>query len=247
MTKPSFRFEKKLWRQYQFVAGVDEVGRGSFAGPVVAGCVVLPQYSTFNILNPAIKIDDSKRLSPRQREKSAKLIKENALAWGIGEAPASLINKVGMAQATKIAFRRAISDLRKRLSGTIDYLLADAFFIPFVPGLPTKRRKDKKGRFRKNPKGRQKAIIDGDQKSLTIAAASIIAKVHRDKLMVSLSKQSKYKKYGWGRNKGYGTKEHQRAIIKYGLTRYHRRVFVQTFLNSKHESRNPKQYLNSNF
>lgn len=144
--------------------------------------------------------------------------------------PASLINRIGMAKATRKAFRRAISDARKRLAGVIDFLLADAFFIPFVPGLPTKRRKDEKGRFRKNPKGRQKAIIDGDQKSVSIAAASIIAKVYRDKLMLGLNKKSRYKKYGWGRNKGYGTKEHQLAIKKYGITRLHRKEFVKNFL-----------------
>lgn len=208
---PNFSFEKKLWKRFTLIAGVDEVGRGSFAGPVVAGCVIFNRHS---LLPKNIKIDDSKKLNPRQRERANHWIKENAFSWGIGEAPASVINRLGMAKATKMAFRKAISEARKRLRISIDFLLVDAFFIPYVRG---------------NPKGRQSAIVDGDQKSISIAAASIIAKVYRDKLMVSLSKKSKYKKYGWRRNKGYGTKEHQRAINKYGITRYHRKAFIETF------------------
>ena len=227
MHTPDLRFEKKLWRRnYSFIAGVDEVGRGSFAGPVVAGCVV---FSKDVKIPQGISVNDSKKVSPRKREQAAVWIKENSLAWGIGESPATSINQIGMAKATKRAFRKAISEARKRLGRPIDYLLIDAFFIPFVSGLPAKRRKDSKGRFRKNPKGRQKAIIDGDEKSLTIGAASIIAKVYRDKLMLALSKIPKLKKYGWSKNKGYGTKNHQRAIKKYGITRYHRKQFVETF------------------
>jgi ribonuclease HII len=237
MELPNFAFEKALWKKgLSSVAGVDEVGRGCFAGPVVAGCVIFPQYSTFNIPDPSIRIDDSKKLTAKQREKAGRWIKKNALAWGIGEASASLINRIGMAKATRTAFRKAIAAANKMLearSKKIDFLLADAFFIPFVPGLPTRRRKDNKGRFRKNPKGRQKAIVNGDEKSLSIAAASILAKVYRDKIMTSLSRQSKFKKYGWGRNKGYGTKQHQKAIFKYGINRYHRRDFVETFLEKR--------------
>lgn len=231
MTLPNFRYEKKLWKKgYKFVAGVDEVGRGCFAGPVVAGCVVFPKDTIFKVKDSKIKIDDSKRLTAKQREKADSWIKKNAIAWGIGETPTSLINRIGMGKATKTAFRRSISDARKRLNGKIDFLLADAFFISFVPGLPTKRRKDKKGKFRKNPKGRQLAIIDGDQKSVSIAGASIIAKVYRDNLMSKLSKKPKFRKYGWDKNKGYGTKKHQKAIKKYGITRYHRRQFVKAFV-----------------
>jgi len=219
------------------VAGVDEVGRGCFAGPIVAAAVAFAPIANGKWLmvnKEGIKIDDSKKLTPRQRERANKWIKENALTWGIGEAPAGLINRIGMAKATKKAFRKAISEARKRLGGKIDFLLIDAFFVPYVPGLPTRRRKDKKGRFRKYPKGRQLAIVNGDEKSLTIGAASIIAKVYRDGLMLKLSK--KYKRYGWGRNKGYGTKEHQRAIKKYGITRLHRKQFVKSFLKNSSSS-----------
>jgi len=231
MRLPNFRYEKKLWQKgYKFVAGVDEVGRGSFAGPVVAGCIIFFKEKTYNPKASGIKIDDSKRLTVKQRERADDWIKSNAGSWGIGETGATLINRIGMAKATKMAFRRSISDARKRLNGKIDFLLADAFFISFVPGLPTKRRKDKKGKFRKNPQGRQLAIIDGDQKSASIAAASIIAKVYRDNLMVRLGKKPKFRKYGWDKNKGYGTKSHQKTIKKYGITRYHRKQFVKAFV-----------------
>lgn len=213
---PSFSFERKLWKKgLKVVAGVDEVGRGCFAGPVVAAAVAFAPIS--NEFSNEIIINDSKKMRPRQREKSADWIKKNALAWGIGEAPTSLINRIGMAKATKVAFRRAIAETNRRLRHNINFLLIDAFYIPYVDGL---RRKN------------QKAIIDGDQKSYSVAAASIIAKVYRDKMMRSLSKQAKYKIYGWGRNKGYGTKEHQRTILKYGISRYHRREFVKTFLGN---------------
>lgn len=225
---PDYRFEKACWREgYMNVAGVDEVGKGSFAGPLVTGCVVLVNKS----IDKGIVINDSKKMTPRQREKASDWIKKNALAWGIGEVSAAKINKIGMAKVAKMAFRKSISEARKRLGRPIDYLLADAFFISYVPGLPARRRKNKKGRYYKKANGRQKAIINGDEKSLSIAAASIIAKVYRDRFMQNLSLQPKYKKYGWNRNKGYGTREHRAAIKKYGTTRQHRDQWVETWLS----------------
>jgi ribonuclease HII len=209
---PNFRFEKKYWGRHKSIAGVDEVGRGCFAGPVVAGCVVFKPNLR---ISQAVKINDSKKLTPRQREIADSWIRQNAIAWGVGEASASLINRMGMAKATRVAFRRAISKVQKKVP--IDFLLIDAFYIPWVKGL---RRKN------------QKALTHGDEKSLTIAAASIVAKVYRDKLMRSLSRNPRYRRYHWGRNKGYGTKIHQRAIVKLGLTRYHRKAFIETFLNN---------------
>ncbi len=213
LAKADFSFEKTLWNKHnRYVAGVDEVGRGCFAGPVVAGCVV---FSSNLAIPDSITIDDSKRLSANRRKTAEKWIKENAVACEIGQASASLINRIGMGKATKVAFRRAITQVQHKIR--INFLLIDAFYIPWVKGL---RRKN------------QKAIIDGDQKSVSIAAASIIAKVYRDKLMQKISRNPKYKKYDWGKNKGYGTKTHQKAILKLGLTRYHRRAFVQTLLNN---------------
>lgn len=215
MKLPNFNYEKKLWKKgFNFIAGCDEVGRGCFAGPVVAAVVVFPKDL---ILNEEIIINDSKQVKARKREKGSSWIKKNALTWGIGEIPVSTINRLGMAKATHMAFRMAIINANKKLdSSKIDYLLIDAFYLPYIKGL---RRKN------------QKAIIKGDTKSISIAAASMIAKVYRDKEMLSLSKNRKFKKYGWGRNKGYGTRQHQTAIKKYGLTRYHRKAFVATFLS----------------
>jgi len=212
MNRCDFSYEKKLWKKYKVVAGVDEVGRGCFAGPVVAGCVVFPRDTKYKIPD-TISIDDSKKLRPRERETSARWIKKNALAYGIGEASTALINRKGIKKASEVAFRKAIKAVNLKLH----FVLIDAFYIPYVKGL---RRKN------------QKAIINGDEKSISIAAASIIAKVYRDKLMTHLSKESKYKNYGWGRNKGYGTREHQGAIKKYGITRYHRKQFVETYLGN---------------
>lgn len=226
MKLPDFRFEKRLWKRgLRVVGGVDEVGRGCFAGPVVAGCVVFSNLLSTNYHIP-VTIDDSKKLRPRQREQASKWIYDNSLTWGIGEAPASLINRIGIAKASRIAFRRAISQANSKLKAeshklsAVSYLLIDAFFIPYTRGLA-----------RKN----QMAIVNGDEKVISIAAASIIAKVYRDALMRKISNRRagysspKLQVYKWGRNKGYGTREHQEAIKKYGLTRYHRKKFVATW------------------
>jgi len=219
MTSPNFSFENKIWSKgFKNIAGVDEVGRGSFAGPVVAAAVVFNPnilHTIYDIQND-VRIDDSKKLTEFQRVRADEWIKDNAITWGIGEASTSLINRMGIGKATRAAFRRAIANTNLRLEVRIDYLLIDAFYIPRIRGL----RKD-----------RQLAIIKGDQKSISIAAASIIAKVYRDKLMLRLSKNSKYINFGWERNKGYGTGEHQRAIMKYGITRYHRSDFIETYLS----------------
>ncbi|OGM26380.1 hypothetical protein A3D00_04450 [Candidatus Woesebacteria bacterium RIFCSPHIGHO2_02_FULL_38_9] len=216
MKHPDFKFEKRLWKKkYSLVAGLDEVGRGSFAGPVVAAAVVF--VAGIDITPGVILINDSKKLTPSQREKADVWIKENTLAWGIGEAPTSAINRIGIAKATKAAFRKAVIEVNKKLPSAVDFLLIDAIFISYVRGL---RRKN------------QLAIIHGDEKSFSIAAASIIAKVYRDNIMKKISKSPKLRVYGWERNKGYGTKEHQSAILKYGLTRYHRKTFVETFFKN---------------
>ena len=210
MKFPNFAYERKLWAKgNSVVTGADEVGRGSFAGPVVAACVVFPR----GIKIPGdIKIDDSKKLSAKKRGISSVWIKENSLAWGIGEVPVGLINRIGMAKATLAAFRRAVANTKAK----IDFLLMDAFYIPFVKGI---RRKN------------QLAIIDGDAKCFSIAGASIIAKVYRDALMQKLGRDPKYRNYDWESNKGYGTKKHREAIEKYGLTRHHRKQFVAKLKN----------------
>lgn len=319
-TLPDFKFEEKLWDEgYKIVVGVDEVGRGAWAGPVVAGAVVfkalviarspadggvntvtkqslyrLPRSShLFRARNDifSLGIDDSKRLTAKRREKLARIIKKEALAYGLGEADVATINRVGIVRATEMAIRRAVADAREKLStkhkeprskeapnsksqtgykNEIDFLLVDAFYVPHLKGLPVGRKKSSRGKrgipmelgekdgilpFRRfaprsqNDRvgdrvkdglgltfafasaGKQKAIIHGDRRSITIAAASIIAKVYRDKMMVGLSK--KYRGYGFEKNKGYGTKKHQEGIEKLGVTRVHRKRFVETGMNGR--------------
>ncbi len=205
--KPDFSFEKRLWKKFPIVIGVDEVGRGALAGPVVAGAVALKN------INIPVKIDDSKKLNAKQREIADKWIRKNCLAFGIGKSPVSVINKYGIVKATEIAFRKAIRSLLVKIEKEKTYLLVDAFYIKYVKGIGLKN---------------QKAIIKGDQKSITIASASIIAKVYRDKLMQNLS--LKYKKYGWEKNKGYGTKKHRLCLQRYGETVYHRSLFIKKLI-----------------
>jgi ribonuclease HII len=206
MTMPTFQFETKLWNQgLSYIAGVDEVGRGCFAGPVVAGAVILPQN-----FSATDEINDSKLLSAKQRNKLAKIIKEHALSYSIAEVSVAVINEVGVGKAAQAAFAAAIKGLKK----TPHHILVDAFLITaFEPKIQT-------------------PIIHGDQISISIAAASIIAKVYRDELMETL--HERYKAYDFFSNKGYGTKKHREAIGKYGLCDLHRTSFdLSKFLNVK--------------
>lgn len=233
MNKPDFSFEKRYWKiGYQLVIGVDEVGRGALAGPVVAGAAALKnfknKYKKLNIKNNSndikdhinkillLGINDSKKVSPQKREKLEKEIKKY-FYWGIGEASVSEINKVGIVKATQRAMRKAVRKLQssivvKRQS----FLLIDAFHVKYIPGIGLSH---------------QKAIIKGDERSISIAAASIIAKVYRDHLMQKLSRCCLM--YHWDKNKGYGTKEHQAAIRRFGVTKRHRNLFVRNFLHTK--------------
>lgn len=197
MIIPTLRLEKFLWKSgYSYVCGLDEVGRGCFAGPVVVGAVVFPK--DVQIIDG---LADSKLLKPRQRENLESRIKNQAVVWSVAEISVATINKVGIGKATQMAFRKAI----KLLDKTPDFILIDAFYVKHL-----NRKK-------------QKPVKDGDKICASISAASIIAKVYRDKLMKKLSR--KYPKYGLAKHKGYGTKAHQEAIRKYGLTRIHRKSF----------------------
>jgi ribonuclease HII len=215
MTFPNFSFEKKQWKKgFKYVVGVDEVGRGAFAGPIVVGAVIWPRPLRLKTEDLKLKIDgvnDSKLLKPRFREQLTKEIKEKALAWDVTEVGVSVINRIGIAKATEKAMRKTIKDL-KRKGFPPDFVLIDYYYVPYLHGVGKKR---------------QQGIKHGDQKSFSIAAASILAKVHRDKLMRSLARKPRYKLYGWGKNKGYGTSLHRKAILRYGLTRYHRKRFVE--------------------
>ena len=210
-TSPNFSFEKKIWRRgFKYACGVDEAGRGAWAGPIVAAaCAFAPKFQIVEGLG----IDDSKRLKPKKRERLAAEIKKYALVWSVAEIPVRVINKLGIGKATAAAMRKALKKLRRSKI----FVLVDGFHVKYLTG------------GLKN----QKAITHGDQKSISIAAASILAKVHRDKIMRRLGRNPRYKVYGWGRNKGYGTKLQQKAILRYGLTRFHRKAFVKTWLAKK--------------
>ncbi len=220
---PNFSEESKLWEKgYKYVIGVDEVGRGAFAGPVCTAAVVF-EYETDKI--NALGINDSKLLKPLQRSKLSKLIKDGCVAYSIATVEVPIINKIGIGKATEIAFRKAISSIMYQVGGikypnddskNTRYILPNALYFLLVDGFHIKH-------IRKIGLKNQKAIIKGDRKSISIAAASIIAKVHRDSLMKRLSK--KYPQYGFGKHKGYGTKAHQTAIKKHGLSRAHRTSF----------------------
>ncbi|MEX2007799.1 MAG: ribonuclease HII [Candidatus Levyibacteriota bacterium] len=214
MILPDFSEESKLWKKgYKYIIGVDEVGRGAFAGPVSAAAVVF-KCGTDEL--KGLGINDSKLLKPNSRKKLSKLIQDGCISCSVATIPVSKINKVGIGKATEMAFRKAINDVLIHLSKNTKchiqdakyYLLADGFHIKHVRKIGLKN---------------QKAIIKGDRKSISIAAASIIAKVHRDSLMKKLSK--KYPEYGFGKHKGYGTKAHQSAIKRYGLSKIHRTSF----------------------
>jgi ribonuclease HII len=197
MTKPSLKEEKKLWsRGINLVAGVDEVGRGCFAGPVVAAAVILPVN-----FRATREINDSKLLTPAKREKLARIIKKNALSFSIAEISVEIINQIGIGKATQQAFAQAITGL----SVFPHHILIDAFYITALD------------------KSRQTPIVHGDGISITIAAASIIAKVYRDERMQELHLE--YPHYDFYTNKGYGTKKHQQAIKTYGLCDLHRTSF----------------------
>ena len=178
----------------KILAGVDEVGRGSLVGPVYAAAVILNKSIDKKLLK------DSKSLTKYQREKLDKYIRGNSI-WAIGKASTKEIEKINILHASLLAMKRAILKLNKKPS----LVLIDGNKLPGLKNYQLQY------------------IIKGDQKIPSISAASIIAKVSRDKFITKLSK--KFNNYGWDTNSGYGTKEHLRAIKKFGITKYHRKTF----------------------
>ena len=193
------RFYEDQYREYGLICGIDEVGRGPLAGPVVAGAVILPADCEILYLN------DSKKLSPAKREELYEVICREAVGIGLGFAGPERIDEINILQATYEAMRQAIG----KLNPQPDVLLNDAVTIPGV-GI------------------RQVPIIKGDAKSVSIAAASIVAKVTRDRLMEEYEKV--YPGYGFAANKGYGAASHIEALKKYGPTPIHRRSFLTHFI-----------------
>lgn len=197
-TEKMKEYERK-YASFSYICGIDEVGRGPLAGPVVAGAVILPRDCRILYLN------DSKQLSEKKREELYEVIMENAVSTGLGFVSPERIDEINILQATYEAMRQAIGKLEKEP----DLLLNDAVTIPGV-------------------EIRQVPIIKGDAKSVSIAAASIIAKVTRDRLMVQYDEI--YPEYGFASNRGYGAAAHLEALKKYGPTPIHRRSFLKNLL-----------------
>ena len=192
-----FKYEKEAsLLGYKTICGIDEAGRGPLAGPVCAAAVVLPVDCIVEGL------DDSKKLSEKKREAMFEKIIEAAVSVGIGWASETEIDNINILQATFLAMTRAVKDINL----TVDYALVDGNKLPAL-GIPAK------------------AIVKGDGKVASIAAASIIAKVSRDRLLRKIDAQ--YPQYGFGRHKGYGTKAHYAAIKQYGILPIHRKSFLK--------------------
>ncbi len=191
-----WHYEKELYEQgYQFIGGTDEAGRGPLIGPVVAACCVLPKDFSLEGLT------DSKKLSEKKREQFFPYIKEHALAYGIGIVSPERIDEINIYQASREAMMIAIKEVREKVK--LDYVLSDAMPLELdIPALP---------------------IIKGDAKSISIAAASVIAKVTRDHILEELD--LKYPEYGFKNHKGYPTKAHLEAIKKYGLIEGYRKTY----------------------
>lgn len=197
-TKQMKRYEEE-YSSFAYICGIDEVGRGPLAGPVVAGAVILPKDCDILYLN------DSKQLSEKKREELYDIIMEKAISVGLGYVSPERIDEINILQATYEAMREAIS----KLSPQPDLLLNDAVTIPKIAI-------------------RQVPIIKGDAKSISIAAASIVAKVTRDRLMVDYD--SVFPEYGFASNKGYGAAVHLEALKKYGPTPIHRKSFIKNLI-----------------
>ena len=190
-----YGFDKKICKDYEYTAGVDEAGRGPLAGPVVASAVILPKKFLIK------GIADSKAINQNKREKAFKEISEHALAIGFGVCDRKKIDSINIFNASYLAMKIAV----KKLKIKPNLILVDGPYK--IPGIKTS----------------QKAIIGGDAKSACIAAASIISKVKRDRIMSNYDK--KFPQYGFKKHKGYPTKEHRNAIKRHGVTKIHRLSF----------------------
>lgn len=198
LARPSFKEERMLKAQgYGLIAGIDEVGRGALMGPVMAAAVIMPDKIKGKWKD---KVRDSKQLSPGAREWLFDYIREAAIALGIGSTPNKIIDEIGIAPATRLAMKEAVG----QMNPPPQYLLIDYFKLPGVD-IP------------------QKGVIDGDSLCFSIACASIIAKVTRDRIVTEMDKE--YPGYGFAGHKGYGTAEHIECLRRKGPCALHRRSF----------------------
>ena len=211
MKYPSFTEEKKLWRRgHKRVVGLDEAGRGPLAAPVVAAAVIVKQGTANKKQRTKITnnsgVRDSKKLTPRKREELYGILTNSDLIeWGTGRVSERVIDRINILEATKLAMKRAVRNLEKKLNEKpIDFLILD-------------------GRITLNLDIEQKSIVKADNKVFSCAAASIIAKVTRDRMMKRYGKR--YPKYGFSKHKGYATKLHLKMLKKHGSCKIHRKSF----------------------
>ena len=206
MEYPNLNEEKKLWRKgHKIVIGLDEVGRGPLAGPVVAAAVAIESGIMNQELRILKEIKDSKKLKPRKREEIFKALKQiPEVEWGIGRVSEKVIDRINILEATKLAMKRAVTNLERKCLPA-DFILIDGNFGIDLDIL-------------------QKSIIKADEKVLSCSLASIVAKVTRDRMMTRYHK--KYPQYSFSRNKGYPTKLHRKALKKYGPSVIHRITFA---------------------
>ena len=198
MSKPTFEIEKELlFMGYNIIAGVDECGRGPGAGPVVAAAVIIPLEVMHDLIG---EVNDSKKLSDKRRKELCKKIVYGCDV-GIGSIDNNIIDDINILEATKLAMRLALNELEQEPT----YILIDGNFVIKELVIP------------------HHPVIKGDSLSLSIAAASIVAKVYRDEIMIKLHEQ--FPLYGWDKNKGYLTKDHINALKEYGPCKYHRLSF----------------------
>lgn len=197
--------ERRLWKKgYKYVAGIDEAGRGPLAGPVAAGAVLILEKD-FKEVKKIESVKDSKKLSETMRKEIyLNLIKNKKIKWGIGMVSEKVIDKINILEATKLAMIKAIRDLEKKNKVKVDFIILD-------------------GKMKLNLNIEQKSIVKADDKVFSVSAASIIAKVMRDRIMEKYDK--KYPKYNFKKHKGYGTREHLKKIKKHGICKIHRRGF----------------------
>jgi len=200
MKYPNFCEERKLWKKgYKKVACLDEAGRGPLCGPVVACTVMVKKFSIFNF--QFLKLRDSKKLSPKRREEFYKILTSHpAIEWGIGKVSEKVIDKINILEATKLAMKKAVKKLKRKP----DFLILD-------------------GKMELDLSISQKSIVKADEKVFSCAAASIIAKVNRDRIMLRYHK--KYPQYGFDKHKGYPTRRHRRMLKKYGPCKIYRKSF----------------------
>jgi len=199
------KYEELFYEQgYQYIFGFDEVGRGPMAGPLVAGAVCLP-ISDIKRLKELKGVRDSKQMTEQQREKLSPIIQEVALTWGIGQVDAVELNEMKLTKGTYLAFERALQDAQNRADIKPDCLFLD--YVAWAEKAPLA----------------QFCLPKGDAHSLTIACASVIAKVYRDNLMVEMS--ADYPEYGFDDHKGYITAKHKQALSQYGVTPIHRTFY----------------------